>query len=390
MWLFYKCGIDEFYMQPYHDKLFDTEEELQEKLPIIEYNLNMSGYKKIDGEYRAELDMKSFLELPYENPDFNVLHTDAIELHKKVSKEYKELSVRFYPNQHKGFRIFINILDSQSLRQKLNNCIQTFPCSDEKKKTIEGEFQEIFGKKKPVFSMAAEGLYETIGEFIFDVENAENYKELLANIGFCLVLLHNLEFEGDSTNIEGFFLDISSNKYYTEPIFKTTKNKGTSVFKEIKNAKKLPLPSDISWALNLAQGGYLGQVDKFIKLPEKENMTEFMYEIFAGGIKSNMSILKITKKEWINIIGLSSSLATGEMGVKYNIYTDYRFRIHLEALRLMTGKSLMDLLYHGEINIQNEFDETDNEMYLNVCDKIWSVVEKKPDLDLSQLTLKDL
>jgi hypothetical protein len=281
-------------------------------------------------------------------------------------------------------------LDSQSLRQKLNNCIQTFPCSDEKKKTIEGEFQEIFGKKKTVFSMAAEGLYETIGEFIFDVENAENYKELLANIGFCLVLLHNLEFEGDSTNIEGFFLDISSNKYYTEPIFKTTKNKGTSVFKEIKNAKKLPLPSDISWALNLAQGGYLGQVDKFIKLPEKENMTEFMYEIFAGGIKSNMSILKITKKEWINIIGLSSSLATGEMGVKYNIYTDYRFRIHLEALRLMTGKSLMDLLYHGEINIQNEFDETDNEMYLYVFDKIWSVVEKKPDLDLSQLTLKDL
>jgi hypothetical protein len=50
----------------------------------------------------------------------------------------------------------------------------------------------------------------------------------------------------------------------------------------------------------------------------------------------------------------------------------------------------MDILYHGEIKVQNEFAESDFELYLSSCDKIWSMVQENPDMDISQLTLEDI
>ena len=50
----------------------------------------------------------------------------------------------------------------------------------------------------------------------------------------------------------------------------------------------------------------------------------------------------------------------------------------------------MDILYQGEINVHNDFNEEDINSYQDVCNKIWSRIEKNPSLDISQLTLKDL
>jgi len=159
-------------------------------------------------------------------------------------------------------------------------------------------------------------------------------------------------------------------------------------FKEDKNAMRLPLPADVSWALNSIQVSYFDMADKFIRLPDKFIMTELMYQIFAGGVKNNMPQFRLTKKIWENIKGLSATVASGKEDIKFTVYADYRFRIHLEALRLITRKSLMEILFHGEISVQNEL-ETD-QLYRSTCEKIWSMVEKDPSMDLSQLTLEGI
>ena len=212
-------GIDEIYIQPFDDKLFDSSQKLKKLLPIIEYNLNKSGFRKMVGEFRAKLDIESFLELPNEEQvDFLILHKDATEFHKTVDKEYIELSVDFPANPSKGFRTCVNIIDRQRLSQKLKEHIKTFPCSNEKKEFIETEFMKIFGAENPTFSPAAEELEDILGEFLFQVENQGNYKELVGKIGFCLILLHNLELKGDNSNIDGFELCITPYSYYTEPM----------------------------------------------------------------------------------------------------------------------------------------------------------------------------
>ncbi len=64
-----------------------------------------------------------------------------------------------------------------------------------------------------------------------------------------------------------------------------------------------------------------------------------------------MPQLKLTKKNWNNIKKESGKMASWETGPAYILFTVYHFRIHLEALRLLSGKSLMYILYHGEINV---------------------------------------
>ena len=147
-------GIEEIYMQPYDDDLFDSKGKMKKHLPIIEYNLNKSGFQKMEGEYRAKLNMKSFMEIPFEDQaDFLILHPEAKEYHEKVDEEYMELSVDFPDNPEKGFRTNVNIVDQQSLPQKLNKYIKTFPCTDEKKEFIETEYMKIFGSENSTFSL---------------------------------------------------------------------------------------------------------------------------------------------------------------------------------------------------------------------------------------------
>ncbi len=71
---------------------------------------------------------------------------------------------------------------------------------------------------------------------------------------------------------------------------------------------------------------------------------------------------------------------------------DVCYRIHLEGLRLITGRSLMDILYLGEINVQNDiFDNSvDKELYKGVCNKISEKLLENIEFDITTLTLKDL
>ncbi len=152
----------------------------------------------------------------------------------------------------------------------------------------------------------------------------------------------------------------------------------------------LPLPMDVSWALRSLEVNLMGCDDNYIDLSKIEAMSKLMYEVFAGGVKNNMTNFKLTHKLWKNIKKCSPETAVRNEGSEYFLLTDFRFRIHLEALRLLSGKSLMDVLYQGEVNVQNEFNKSDFELYLNVCNQIWSIVEKEPDLDLSQLTIENI
>lgn len=152
----------------------------------------------------------------------------------------------------------------------------------------------------------------------------------------------------------------------------------------------LPLPMDVSWALRSIEANLFGYDDNFIDLSKIESMSKFMYDVFAGGVKNNMAKLKLTQKIWKNIKKHSPETAMSNYGSEYFLLADYRFRIHLEALRLLSGKSLMDILYQGEINVQNEFTESDFQLYLKVCDQIWSMIEQDQSLDLTQLTLEDI
>ncbi len=94
------------------------------------------------------------MEIPFEDQaDFLILHPEAKEYHEKVDEEYMELSVDFPDNPEKGFRTNVNIVDQQSLPQKLNKYIKTFPCTDEKKEFIETEYMKIFGSENSTFSL---------------------------------------------------------------------------------------------------------------------------------------------------------------------------------------------------------------------------------------------
>ncbi len=51
----------------------------------------------------------------------------------------------------------------------------------------------------------------------------------------------------------------------------------------------------------------------------------------------------------------------------------------------------MEILYLGEISVQNElYDTGDMELYLSACNKIFERLQENPDLDITTLTLRDL
>lgn len=151
-----------------------------------------------------------------------------------------------------------------------------------------------------------------------------------------------------------------------------------------------PLPVEVAWALREIEVIHTGCVDNYIDSANLNPMSRFQHQVFSEGVKNSMSMLKLTQNDWDGIIERSTKMASGEAGAGINLFTHYRFRVHLEALRLLRGKSLMEILYLGEINVQNEFSETDIDLYNNTCEQIWSMVEQNPDMDISQITLGDI
>jgi hypothetical protein len=152
----------------------------------------------------------------------------------------------------------------------------------------------------------------------------------------------------------------------------------------------LPLPIDLSMAIKSCEIGWIGINDKSIKMASVELIDQFKFQILGGGVKNNTIQFQVNDKSWDKIKRLAALAASGNAGFTYTILTDLRYRIHLEALRMITGYSLMDILYHGEINVHNELNEADNKLYLTVCNKIWTKLNRDPQSDITKLALKDL
>jgi hypothetical protein len=145
------------------------------------------------------------------------------------------------------------------------------------------------------------------------------------------------------------------------------------------------LPVDLSIALKVLEAGMFNQVDEFVQMSSMEILTKMQYMILAEGVKNNMTQLQMNEVIWNNL----KSLADGNTSQTFTLYVAVNYRIHLEALRMITGKSLMDILYFGEINVQNEFDAGDNEFYKSVC-RIVNDMLLTDNLDITKLTLKDI
>lgn len=152
-----------------------------------------------------------------------------------------------------------------------------------------------------------------------------------------------------------------------------------------------PLPDYLSLELKLLESRMFDQIDEFFPMSRYEILTQTQYSILGGGVVNNFTELQMTEDIWNNRFSKenSSELLTSH---PFNIIVDINYRIHLEGIRLITGKSLMDILYLGEISVQNDlFDNSvDKEFYFRVCDKISDRLQDNFDLDLTTLTLKNL
>ena len=122
-----------------------------------------------------------------------------------------------------------------------------------------------------------------------------------------------------------------------------------------------------------------------------EELTQTQYVLLAGGVKSNMVKLKMTEEIWNNGKSFAEFIATGDTGHSFMLLVAFNYRVHLEALRILSGLSLMDILYEGEINVQNElFDAGEKEFYMGICNRIMDMLCENPDLDITKLSFKDL
>jgi hypothetical protein len=153
----------------------------------------------------------------------------------------------------------------------------------------------------------------------------------------------------------------------------------------------LPLPDNISWELKILEARFFDQIDEFYPMAKLEILTQTQYCLLAGGVVNNFKELQLTEEIWNNGKSFADFISSGEAGKSFKILVAVNYRIHIEALRLITGKSLMDILYLGEISVQNElFDAGEKEFYLGVCKRILDMLSENPDLDLTKLSFKDL
>jgi hypothetical protein len=154
-----------------------------------------------------------------------------------------------------------------------------------------------------------------------------------------------------------------------------------------------PLPAHLSYQLKILESRMFGQIDEFFLMSRYEILTQSQYSILGGGVVNNYKELQMTEEIWKN--GFSNDKVDNIdffTSHPFNILVDVCYRIHLEGLRLITGKSLMEILYLGEISVQNDlFDNiVDKEFYFGVCNKISEKLHENFELDITTLTLKDL
>jgi hypothetical protein len=152
-----------------------------------------------------------------------------------------------------------------------------------------------------------------------------------------------------------------------------------------------PLPACLSWELKLLESRMFDQIDEFFPMSRYEILTQTQYVILMGGVVNNFKELKMTEEIWKNRFTNenSSDFITSH---PFNILVDVCYRIHLEGLRLITGKTLMEILYLGESSVQNDLfdDSVDKELYCSVCNKISERLHENFELDITTLTLRDL
>jgi len=155
-----------------------------------------------------------------------------------------------------------------------------------------------------------------------------------------------------------------------------------------------PLPAHLSLELKILETRMFGQIDEFFPMSRYEILTQTQYCILGGGVINNFKELQMTEENWENGFFMNEKLDNTEFltAHPFNILVDVCYRIHLEGLRLITGKSLMEILYLGEVSVQNDLfdDSVDKELYLSVCNKISERIQENPELDITTLTLKDL
>ncbi len=151
-----------------------------------------------------------------------------------------------------------------------------------------------------------------------------------------------------------------------------------------------PLPDYLSWELKILESRLFGQIDEFLPMSRYEILTQSQYGILGGGVVNNFKELQMTEEICKNRITKENSreFVTSH---PFNILVDVGYRIHLEGLRLITGKSLTDILYLGEISVQNDLcDSGDMGFYRSVCDRIYERLHENFDFDITTLTMKDL
>ena len=154
-----------------------------------------------------------------------------------------------------------------------------------------------------------------------------------------------------------------------------------------------PLPANLSWELKILESRMFGQIDEFFPMSRYEILTQTQYAILGGGVVNNLKELLMTEEIWKN--GFTNDKVDNSdffTSHPFNILVDVCYRIHLEGLRLITGKTLMEILYLGEISVQNDLfdDSVDKELYCSVCNKISERLHENFELDITTLTLRDL
>jgi hypothetical protein len=150
------------------------------------------------------------------------------------------------------------------------------------------------------------------------------------------------------------------------------------------------LPVDLSIALKMLEARIFNQVDEFFPMSSMEILTKMQYMLLAGGVRNNMTQLQMNEGIWNNLKNFADHFAAGNTNQTFTLCVAVNYRIHLEALRIIAGKSLMDSLYVGEISMQNEFDAGDDEFYKSVCRIVNDMLLADHNLDLTKLTLKDI
>lgn len=159
----------------------------------------------------------------------------------------------------------------------------------------------------------------------------------------------------------------------------------------------LPLPNDLSWALKGVEKHAQGIIDEFYPQARCEYLTELQFKILDAGIERNLNPLSLTEKIWDNIKSFSTFAAGGNIiscsgsVFNYNIFCDYRQSLALKAIKLITKCQNLDLLYQGIGFILDELDKDgDYEMYVSLCEKMEEMLMKDPNLNIENLSLKDL